>query len=136
MRGLPSQGRAATQAARLIAFPLRGARVLGYDGNLRKLFFISLLAFGLAAQEAPPPPASPPPGLRTDAPHRGTNYDPPPLPDPKASEQAEQPAPPPPEKPLFEIPEVDWGARETWVKLALLAGSILMAFRAFRDMTD
>ena len=101
---------------------------------MRKLFFISLIAFGLAAQEAPPPPSSPPPGLRTDAPHRGTNYDPPPMPKPKATEQTEQP--PAPVKPFFAIPEVDWGTRETWVKLALLVGSVLMAVRAFRDMTD
>lgn len=100
------------------------------------MLFISLMAFGLAAQEAPPPPSSPPPGLRTDAPHRGTNYDPPPMPKPKAAEQAEQPAPPQPIKPFLEIPEVDWGTRETWVKLALLVGSLLMAVRAFRDMTD
>lgn len=58
------------------------------------------------------------------------------MPNPKASEQAEQPPPPPSEKPFFEIPEVNWGARETWVKLALLVGSFLMAVRAFRDMTD
>lgn len=94
---------------------------------------ILALAIGLAAQETPPPPSSPPPGLRTDAPHRGTNYDPPPMPKPKVEKV---PAAPPPEQPLLQLPPVDWGTRETWVKLALLVGSILLAVRAFRDMTD
>lgn len=101
-----------------------------------RLLFILVFAEGLAAwAQSQPPPPSPPPGLRTDAPHRGTNYDPPPMPKPKEQGAIEQPKPAA-EKPFIEIPPIDFGARETWIKFTLLVGSVLLALRAFRDMKD
>lgn len=93
------------------------------------MLLIALLATGLAAQEAATPP-----GPQGDGQHRGTNFDAPPLPKPKGQTQSQNEQRPP-EKSLFDIPDVDWGARETWVKLALLVGSVLLAVRAFNDMT-
>ena len=63
---------------------------------------------------------------------RGSNYDPPPPP------LRVKPEPPPPEaaRPLFAIQELDWTDKATWLKLALLIGSIALARRAFRQMKD
>jgi hypothetical protein len=73
----------------------------------------------------------------SDRPNQGTNYDPPPVPRPEAKPTPPIPEEPEePEKPLFDLPNIDWGARDTWVKLALLAGSIALARRAFNDMSD
>lgn len=103
------------------------ARHLRYDEVLRALLAILLFACVLAAQENDPRPPGP------SRSQHGTNYDPPPMPKAKVEKVEVRP---PVEKPIFEWPEVDWGARHTWVKLALLVGSILMARRAFKDMTD
>lgn len=65
-----------------------------------------------------------------NTPPRGTNYDP-----PVAQRRDEQPAPPPkPEEPVFEFQSIDFNKRETWVKMALLIGSVVLALRAFRQM--
>jgi hypothetical protein len=73
---------------------------------------------------------------QTDTPggQRGTNYDPPPPPQPKHD-------PPPtvdPEagKPWFELQKLDWSDTATWVKFALFVGSIVLARRAFRQMKE
>ncbi len=66
---------------------------------------------------------------------QGTNYEPPSTVEPQALVK-EQPPPPEEPNPYLQLPPVDWGARETWVKLALLVGSVLLARRAFTDMTD
>lgn len=65
---------------------------------------------------------------------QGTNYDPPPP-------VRRQPLPPPPvepeaDKPLVQLQKLDWTDRDTWVKMALLVGSVLLARRAFREMKD
>ncbi len=64
---------------------------------------------------------------------RGTNYDPPPQPKP-----TREPPPPAPEAdtPSISIQELDWTDKNTWLKMALLVGSILLARRAFRQMKD
>ncbi|QOY86969.1 hypothetical protein [Paludibaculum fermentans] len=64
------------------------------------------------------------------APH-GTNYDPPIVARPK---DPAPPPPPPPEEPLFSLQDIDLDKSDTWVKMALLMGSIVLALRAFRQM--
>lgn len=67
-----------------------------------------------------------------DPPHKGTNFDPP----PKTAKRKVDPPPrvAQPEPPLFDMEPIDWGAKETWVKLALLIGSLVLARRAFHQM--
>ncbi len=62
---------------------------------------------------------------------RGTNYDPPIVARPK---EPAPPPPPPPEEPLFSLKDIDLDKSDTWVKMALLMGSIVLALRAFRQM--
>jgi hypothetical protein len=67
-----------------------------------------------------------------DQPHKGTNFDPPP-----ATTHAPEPPPPVPEAaepPIFGFEKIDWEAKETWIKMALLIGSLVLARRAFRQM--
>ncbi|MGJ5820546.1 hypothetical protein [Paludibaculum fermentans] len=61
---------------------------------------------------------------------QGTNYDPPIVARPKEP----APPPPPPEEPVFGFQEIDLDKSDTWVKMALLMGSIVLALRAFRQM--
>lgn len=63
---------------------------------------------------------------------RGSNYDPP----PPVKLKTEPAARPEADKPFMAMQEVDWASRDTWVKLALLVGSIVLARRAFRQMKD
>jgi hypothetical protein len=58
----------------------------------------------------------------------GSNYDPPPV----YEEPAPPPPPEPPPAPFWQ--EINLSEPLTYVKLALLFGSILIARRAFRDM--
>jgi hypothetical protein len=111
----------------LTFFVLHPACHLRYDEVLRKFLAISLFACALFAQEG----SERPPGPSRSA--HGTNYDPPPMPKPK---DEKIPYKTPEEKPVFEWPAIDWGARDTWIKVALLVGSVLMARRAFKDMTE
>ena len=69
--------------------------------------------------QGPPPDAT-----------RGSNYDPPRAPRPKPADVAPAPEP----GPLFALQELDWKDKFTWVKFALLVGSVLLALRAFRQM--
>ncbi|MBI5281167.1 MAG: hypothetical protein HY858_05740 [Candidatus Solibacter usitatus] len=94
---------------------------------MRRLI-LSLTLFGrLISAQAP----ANGPGF-ADPPHKGTNFDPP----PKSAKRVEDPPPPAaePERPFFELETIDWGAKETWVKLALLLGSLVLARRAFLQM--
>lgn len=61
---------------------------------------------------------------------RGTNYDPPVV---RPRKEVPPPPPPPPE-PLIPLNRIDFEKPETWVKTALLMGSIGLALRAFRQM--
>ena len=71
-------------------------------------------------------------GLNAQEEHKGSNYDPPPK---AAVKKEELPPPPPPEEPpIFQLPSIDWGDKNTYLKIALLVGSILLARRAFRQM--
>jgi hypothetical protein len=83
----------------------------------------------LAAGYHPPASAQ----LANPESRRGTNYDPPPPPKP-----VEAPRPPAPDAatPSISIPELDWTDKNTWLKLALLVGSVTLALRAFRQMKD
>ncbi len=62
---------------------------------------------------------------------QGSNYDPP-------LRSAPKPPPPPTQvqadRPLLEIQELDWADKSTWLKAALLVGSLLLVLRAFRQM--
>ncbi|MBN9657428.1 MAG: hypothetical protein J0H49_04580 [Acidobacteria bacterium] len=62
---------------------------------------------------------------------QGTNYDPPIVARPK---DPAPPPPPPPEEPIFSFKDIDFDKSDTWVKMALLMGSIILALRAFRQM--
>ncbi len=64
---------------------------------------------------------------------QGSNYDP----APRRAPQTVAPAPPvEPEKPFELFNKLDWARKETWVKTALLLGSLLLALRAFRQLRD
>lgn len=65
---------------------------------------------------------------------RGSNYDPPPV--PKREYPPAPPEDPDAGKPLFALQELDWTDKETWLKMALLVGSIVLARRAFRQMKE
>ena len=65
---------------------------------------------------------------------RGTNYDPPPQPQPKYDPPP--PADPEASKPQFAFQELDWSDKDTWIKFALFVGSIVLARRAFRQMKE
>ncbi|GEM_PF-5565265 len=100
--------------------------------GLRKILLTLALAGGLSAwiscafaQPSTDPLGGPQPG-------RGTNYDPPPP--PKKPKPEPEPKPVEVEKPIFEFAHIDWEAKETWVKVALLVGSIILARRAFNQM--
>ncbi|WP_321473230.1 hypothetical protein [uncultured Paludibaculum sp.] len=69
-------------------------------------------------------------GQGPNTPPRGTNYDPPPVPQHKE----QPPPPPPPEEPIFSLSDIDMNKSQTWVKMALLLGSVGLALRAFRQM--
>lgn len=72
-------------------------------------------------------------GLYPQEEHKGSNYDP----APKAKARREDPPPAPPpsqEAPAFQLPAIDWNDKTTYVKIALLVGSILLARRAFKQM--
>jgi len=66
---------------------------------------------------------------------RGSNYDPPPHPMPKAQPSAPA-VDPDAGKPLIPIQELDWSNKETWFKATLLVGAVVLARRAFRQMKD
>jgi len=65
---------------------------------------------------------------------RPSNLEPPPPKRPQV--QTTNQTPPPPPEPLIQLPELNWSDKNTYLKLALLVGSVLLARRAFRQMTD
>lgn len=89
------------------------------------LVVLAVLAVGcqVSASAQPAVPDSP----------RGTNYDPPPPPRPR--EAPPEPAPIA-DTPTFSFQDLDWTDKNTWLKMALLVGSIVLARRAFRQMKD
>jgi hypothetical protein len=92
---------------------------------LRQFLLILALLAGPAAPFAPAQPPGP-----VDQPHKGTNFDPPPV----TTHAPEPPPPVPEEPPIFEFEKINWDAKETWIKMALLVGSLVLARRAFRQM--
>ena len=94
-----------------------------YHGGLKHLLLAALLLaapVGLGAQQGAPPTS-------------GSNYDPPPRPKPQPPPPAEPAKPAAEEKPYFST-DLDWSDTRTYLKLALLVGSVLLALRAFRQM--
>jgi len=64
---------------------------------------------------------------------QGSNYDPPPPPTRKTA-PIQPPVEPEPEQPFFQLDKIDWSDKSTYVKVALLVGSVILARRAFREM--
>ncbi|MBI4893118.1 MAG: hypothetical protein HY821_21015 [Acidobacteria bacterium] len=99
---------------------------------MRKLFYTLILAVTLVALMGPESRLS----AQQPAQGQGTNYEPPSSISPESHVETAPPPPPEEPNPLLQLPPIDWGSQETWVKLALLVGSVLLARRAFTDMTD